>query len=54
MKAAELEAHPEFPYLTWPLEPSQKGKLPVAKGRGGPLNISYEVHGHGPRKMIVS
>lgn len=54
MKAAELEAHPEFPYLTWDLKPSKKAKLPAAAKRGGPLNIAYEVHGHGPRTMVVS
>ena len=54
MKAAELEAHPEFPYLTWDLKPNKKAKLAVAAKRGGPLNIAYEVHGNGPRKMIVS
>ena len=54
LKASELEKHPEFPYLTWDLKPSKKAKLPVAASRGGPLNLAYEVHGNGPRKLIVS
>jgi hypothetical protein len=53
MTASELEAHPEFPYVTWDLKPTRKGKLAVAAKRGGPLNISYEVHGDGPRKIVV-
>jgi hypothetical protein len=54
LTAAELEAHPEFPYITWDLKPRIKAKLPVAAIRGGPINISYEVHGDGPRKLVVS
>jgi hypothetical protein len=53
MTAAELEAHPEFPHVTWDLKPTKKGRIPVAAKRGGPLNISYEVHGNGPRKIVV-
>jgi hypothetical protein len=53
MTAAELEAHPEFPHVTWKLEPTKKGKIPVAAKRGGPIHISYEVHGNGPRKIAV-
>lgn len=54
LTAAEVEAHPEFPHVTWRLEPAQKGKVPVAAGRGGPLDIAYEVHGHGPVHIVVS
>lgn len=54
LTAAEVEAHPEFPHVTWRLEPARKGKVPVAAGRGGPLNIAYEVHGHGPVHVVVS
>jgi hypothetical protein len=53
MTAAELEAHPEFPHVTWDLKPTKKGRIPVAAKRGGPLNISYEVHGHGSRRIVV-
>jgi len=49
----ELVNHPEFPKTTWDLKPTQKGKVSVAKGRGGPFNVSYEVHGTGPVHIIV-
>ncbi|CBY00577.1 similar to alpha/beta hydrolase [Plenodomus lingam JN3] len=48
----ELLAHPEFEHLVWDLEPEKKGKLAVAKDRGGPINIAYEVHGHGDRHLV--
>ena len=50
----EVAQLPAFATTYWELEPHQKGVLPVATGRGGPLNISWEVHGDGPRKLIVS
>jgi hypothetical protein len=54
LTAAEVQAHPEFPYITWDLKPQSKGTLPVAKNRGGPLDIAWEVHGEGENKMVVS
>ena len=39
--------------MTWPLKPAEKGKFAVAKGRGGPIQISYEIHGTGPTKLVV-
>jgi hypothetical protein len=53
MTASELLDHPEYQHTVWPLKPAQSGKLPVALGRGGPINIAYEVHGHGPRHLVV-
>lgn len=53
LKVAELERHPEFPYVTWDLKPTKRGKLSIAEGRGGPFNLSYEIHGHGPRHLLV-
>jgi hypothetical protein len=50
----KLEKHPEFPHTIWDLKPEKQGKVPVAKDRGGPLNIAYEVHGHGDRHLVVS
>lgn len=50
----EVSKSPAFPTAIWKLEPHQSGFLPVAAGRGGPLNISWEVHGDGPMKLIVS
>lgn len=40
--------------MTWPLKPAEKGKIAVAKGRGGPIQISYEIHGTGPMNLVVS
>lgn len=54
LSAAEVQAHPEFPYITWNLKPKSQGKLSVAKNRGGPLDIAWEVHGEGENKMVVS
>ena len=53
LSAVELVKHPEFEHVTWPLKPAEKGKVAVAKGRGGPIQISYEVHGTGPMKLVV-
>ncbi|KAF2091536.1 alpha/beta-hydrolase [Saccharata proteae CBS 121410] len=52
MTAAELEQHEEFPYVFWDLKPEKKGKVAAAVGRGGPINIAYEVHGHGPIHLV--
>lgn len=54
LTAAELLEHPEYPYLTWELEVTVKEKLLVGSGRGGPFNISYEIHGRGPIHIVVS
>ena len=54
MTVEELEKHPEFLYTKWHLEPEKQGKVAVAKDRGGPLDIAYEVHGHGDRHLVVS
>lgn len=50
---ADILKHPAFPTATWNLEPTRNGLLPVAEGRGGPLRISWEIHGSGPIKIIV-
>ena len=54
LTAAEIIAHPAFPQVIWKLEPAKKGKCPVASGRGGPIKLAYEIHGTGPRKIVVS
>lgn len=54
LRAEEILAHPAFHNVIWDLEPAKKGKCSVAKGRGGPFDIAYEIHGTGPRKIIVS
>jgi hypothetical protein len=54
LTAAEVLAHPEYPHVYWDLPADKKGKVDVATGRGGPLKVAYEIHGHGPRKIVVS
>lgn len=54
LTAQELQEHPEYEHTIWKLKPSLQGKVAVAKDRGGPFNIAYEVHGHGDRKLVVS
>ncbi|KAK2600033.1 hypothetical protein QQS21_005197 [Conoideocrella luteorostrata] len=51
--AEETMRHPAFKSTVWALEPNTYGKLPVAKGRGGPYNIYWEVHGTGPTKLVL-
>ncbi|KAK9779826.1 putative Alpha/Beta hydrolase protein [Seiridium cardinale] len=50
--AEYIKNHPAFPTAVWQLEPHQKGLLPVAANRGGPVDISWEVHGDGPIKVL--
>lgn len=52
--ASELVALPGFQHVIQDLQPSKKGNVAVARGRGGPLNIAYEVHGGGPVHLVVS
>jgi hypothetical protein len=54
LTAEELLQHPEYPHTKWELKAEKEGKVPVAKDRGGPINIAYEVHGHGDRHLVVS
>ncbi|KAI9669240.1 MAG: hypothetical protein M1829_005117 [Trizodia sp. TS-e1964] len=53
LTAAELVKHNAYQNVTWDLKPVSKDKALVAKGRGGPLNIAYEVHGNGPLHLVV-
>jgi hypothetical protein len=53
LTAAEVMAHPEFPHVHWELKADQKASVEVGRGRGGPFKIAYEIHGHGPSKIIV-
>ncbi|RKF83425.1 putative glycylpeptide n-tetradecanoyltransferase protein [Golovinomyces cichoracearum] len=48
----EILANPSYPDVVWKLIPSQSGKLSVATGRGGPINIDWEVHGTGNIKLV--
>jgi hypothetical protein len=53
LTAQELQKHPEYDHTIWKLDPDHHGTAPVAKDRGGPIDIAYEVHGHGPRRIVV-
>ncbi len=53
LTAEELLKHPEYDHTIWPLEPAKKGAVEVAKGRGGPYKIAYEIHGQGDRHLVV-
>ena len=53
LSAVELVEHPEFEHVIWDLNPAKKGKTAVAVGRGGPIQIAYEIHGIGPTKLVV-
>lgn len=50
---ADVIKQPAFPTASWNLEPTSSGLLPVAQGRGGPLRISWEIHGSGPVRLVV-
>ena len=54
LTATQLLEHPAFERVIRDLPPTKKGEISVAKGRGGPFNIAYEVHGSGPTKIVVS
>ena len=53
LTAAEVQAHPEYPHAYWDLKPDQEGRIDVGAGRGGPFKIAYQIHGHGPKKIVV-
>ena len=50
---AQITRHPAFETAVWKLRPNQSGLLPVGATRGGPYNISWEIHGNGPIKVVV-
>lgn len=48
----ETLKHPTFPDVLFNLKPTRSGVLPAAEGRGGPLNIAWEIHGEGPVQVV--
>jgi len=45
---------PAFKTALWELEPDKHGTVEVArKRRSGPFNMYWEIHGHGPIKVLV-
>ncbi|KAH7353358.1 glycylpeptide N-tetradecanoyltransferase [Plectosphaerella cucumerina] len=51
--AEETMKHPAYAGVIWKLEPTKKGILPCAIGRGGPIDIAWELHGTGPRRILL-
>ncbi|EHK25390.1 uncharacterized protein TRIVIDRAFT_144398 [Trichoderma virens Gv29-8] len=51
--AEETVNHPAYSSVIWALEPHQQGTVEVAKGRGGPVKIAWEIHGDGPTKVAL-
>ncbi|OAA62251.1 glycylpeptide N-tetradecanoyltransferase [Cordyceps fumosorosea ARSEF 2679] len=45
--------HPAFPGAKWSLIPDSQGKATVAKDRSGPIDIAWQIHGHGPVKIVL-
>lgn len=54
LTVAQVEAHPAYKTINFPLTPTKSGFLNVAKDRGGVVSLYYEVHGTGPIHMLVS
>lgn len=53
LTAVEIVKHPAYQGVRWDLKPTEKGRCSVAKGRGGPFDLAYEIHGDGPVHIIV-
>jgi hypothetical protein len=53
LTVAEIVRHPEFKNAIWNLPATRHGRASVAQGRGGPLEIAYEIHGQGQVKLVV-
>ncbi|KHN95553.1 uncharacterized protein MAM_06610 [Metarhizium album ARSEF 1941] len=49
----ETTQHPAYKSAVWKLQPHSSGSLPVARGRGSPVHIYWEVHGSGPTKLVL-
>lgn len=54
LTVAEIVEHPAFEHVIHKLSPTKNDTLAVAKGRGGPFNMAYEIHGTGPIHLVVS
>nr|OQO20912.1 hypothetical protein B0A51_13086 [Rachicladosporium sp. CCFEE 5018] len=52
LTVAEVKAHPEYLHVDWNLQPTKKADVTVAQSRGGPFKLAYEIHGHGPHKIL--
>lgn len=53
LTADQVTKHPEYPHVNWNLPSNKRERIEVARGRGGPFKLAYEIHGKGPRKIVV-
>ncbi|KAG5989714.1 hypothetical protein E4U54_004259 [Claviceps lovelessii] len=49
----ETMHHPAYESALWDLEPHSCGEVSVAEGRGGPLDLYWEIHGEGATKIVL-
>jgi hypothetical protein len=56
LTAEELVDHPAYKHgLQWKLPKEREGVAEVANGRaGGPFKLSWEIHGKGSTRIVVS
>ncbi|KAF8470583.1 Alpha/Beta hydrolase protein [Kalaharituber pfeilii] len=50
---AEIRAHPAFSTVISLPEPDKKGTVTVAKSRGGPFNVAYQIYGKGGIHLVA-
>lgn len=48
-----VKTHPAFDTALWNLRPSQSGIVLAGQGITYPAKVSWEIHGHGPIRVIV-
>ncbi|KAL0933242.1 alpha/beta hydrolase (glycylpeptide N-tetradecanoyltransferase) [Colletotrichum truncatum] len=53
LSALQISQHPAYATTKWNLQPDSSGFVNVAESRpGGPFPLWYEIHGHGPLKVV--
>jgi hypothetical protein len=51
----ETAKHPAYSGAVWNLEPHRGGTLPTAaRNLRRPVKVTWEIHGYGPIKVVVS
>lgn len=53
LTASEVVNHPAYPYIIRTFPPTSKGTVQVPGGWGANCEIVYEIHGTGPKKIVV-
>lgn len=55
LTVSEIKDHPAYQHLEWKLPAITVGYCTVARNRrGGPFRLYHELHGNGPRRILVS